>query len=69
MLAILLTHYLGFAAEMNATLSHRGRGQVTKGSTLYFGKSSRRSSVKFYAKGEEFQKALSCSFLTASCAC
>ncbi|MER0133278.1 hypothetical protein KD913_28600 [Klebsiella pneumoniae] len=50
-------------AEMNATLSHRGRGQVTKGSTLYFGKSSRRSSVKFYAKGEEFQKHSHAAFL------
>jgi len=50
-------------AEMNATLSHRGRGQVTKGSTLYFGKSSRRSSMKFYAKGEEFKKHSHVSFL------
>ena len=50
-------------AEMSATLSHRGRGQVTKGSTLYFGKSSRRSSVKFYAKGEEFQKHSHAAFL------
>lgn len=43
-------------AESSATLSHRGRGQITKGSTLYFGKSSRRSSIKFYAKGPEFKK-------------
>ena len=43
---------------MNATLSHRGRGQVTKGSTLYFGKSSRRSSVKFYAKERSFKSTL-----------
>lgn len=43
-------------AEQQATLSHRGRGQITKGSTLYFGKHSRRWSAKFYAKGDEFQK-------------
>lgn len=42
-------------AEQNATLMHRGRGQLTKGSTLYFGKHSRRWSAKWYAKGEEFQ--------------
>ena len=50
-------------AEMHATLSHRGRGQVSKGSTLYFGKSSRRSSMKFYAKGDEFKKHSHVSFL------
>jgi II/X family phage/plasmid replication protein len=43
-------------AEQSASLSHRGRGQITKGSTLYFGKHSRRWSLKFYAKGPEFEK-------------
>lgn len=43
-------------AEQTATMSHRGRGQLTKGSTLYFGKNSRRWGAKFYAKGEEFHK-------------
>ena len=42
-------------AEHSATLNHRGRGQLTKGSTLYFGKHSRRWSLKFYAKGQEVQ--------------
>jgi II/X family phage/plasmid replication protein len=41
------------AAEQTAHLSHRGRGQLCKGSTLYFGKNSRRSSLKFYSKGQE----------------
>ncbi len=41
------------AAEQTATLSHRGRGQLCKGSTLYFGKNSRRWSLKLYAKGQE----------------
>jgi II/X family phage/plasmid replication protein len=40
-------------AEHTATMNHRGRGQLTKGSTLYFGKHSRRWSLKFYAKGQE----------------
>ncbi|MED5723852.1 phage/plasmid replication protein, II/X family, partial [Enterobacter hormaechei] len=43
-------------AEQYATFSHRGRGQIAKGSTLYFGKNSRRSALKFYPKGEEFKK-------------
>lgn len=43
-------------AEQTATLPYRGKGQITKGNTLYFGKHSRRSSLKFYAKGEEFEK-------------
>jgi II/X family phage/plasmid replication protein len=34
-------------------MRHRGRGQLCKGSTLYFGKNSRRWSLKFYAKGQE----------------
>lgn len=43
-------------AEQCATLSHRGKGQITSGSTLYFGKHSRRAAVKFYPKGQEFRK-------------
>lgn len=41
------------SAEQTAHLSHRGRGQLVKGSTLYFGKSSRRWSLKLYAKAQE----------------
>ncbi len=41
------------AAEQTAHLSFKGRGQLTKGTTLYFGKNSRRSTLKIYAKGEE----------------
>jgi II/X family phage/plasmid replication protein len=41
------------AAEQTAHLSHRGRGQLVKGSTLYFGKNSRRWSLKLYSKGQE----------------
>ncbi len=41
------------SAEQTAHLSHRGRGQLVKGSTLYFGKRSRRLSLKLYAKGQE----------------
>lgn len=43
------------AAEQTAHLSHRGRGQLCKGSTLYFGKNSRRWSLKLYAKGQEIK--------------
>lgn len=43
------------AAELAAHLPHRGRGQLTKGSTLYFGKHSRRWSLKLYAKGQEIE--------------
>lgn len=43
------------AAEQTAHLSHRGRGQLCKGSTLYFGKQSRRWSLKLYAKGQEIE--------------
>lgn len=42
-------------AEQTAHLAHRGRGQLTKGSTLYFGKNSRRWSLKLYAKGQEIR--------------
>lgn len=43
------------AAEQTSHLSHRGRGQLVKGSTLYFGKNSRRWSLKLYAKGQEIR--------------
>lgn len=43
------------AAEQTAHLSHRGRGQLVKGSTLYFGKHSRRWSLKLYSKGQELE--------------
>lgn len=43
------------AAEQSAHLPHRGRGQLTGGSTLYFGKNSRRWSLKLYAKGQEIR--------------
>lgn len=43
------------AAEQSAHLSHRGRGQLVKGSTLYFGKHSRRWSLKLYSKGQEIE--------------
>lgn len=43
------------SAEQTAHLAHRGRGQLVKGSTLYFGKNSRRWSLKLYAKGQEIQ--------------
>jgi len=36
-----------------ATMRHRGRGQLTRDGTAYFGKHSRRSSIKVYAKGHE----------------
>lgn len=42
-------------AEQTAHLSHRGRGQLVKGTTLYFGKSSRRWSLKLYAKAQEIE--------------
>jgi len=43
------------AAEQTSHLAHRGRGQLVKGSTLYFGKNSRRWSLKLYAKGQEIR--------------
>jgi II/X family phage/plasmid replication protein len=44
------------SAEQTAHLAHRGRGQLVKGSTLYFGKNSRRTSLKLYAKGPEIER-------------
>ena len=43
------------AAEQTAHLAHRGRGQLVKGSTLYFGQRSRRKTLKLYAKGQEIE--------------
>lgn len=43
------------AMEQSAHLAHRGRGQLVKGSTLYFGQHSRRWSLKLYAKGQEIE--------------
>jgi len=40
-------------AEHTTTMNYRGRGQLTKGSTLYYGKTSRYWSLKFYSKGQE----------------
>jgi|HigsolmetaGSP11D_1036233.scaffolds.fasta_scaffold10507_2 II/X family phage/plasmid replication protein len=41
------------SAEHSAHMRHRGKGQITKGNTLYFGKHSRRWSLKVYSKGQE----------------
>lgn len=41
-----------YSAEQTAHLKHRGQGIMTKG-TLYYGKHSRRWSLKMYAKGKE----------------
>lgn len=40
------------SAEFSANTRHSGRGQMSNG-TLYFGKQSRRWSLKFYHKGQE----------------
>lgn len=40
-------------AEKTARMPYHGRGQMTKGSTLYWGKNSRRWSLKMYAKHAE----------------
>jgi II/X family phage/plasmid replication protein len=45
-----------YSAERSAHLKHRGQGIMTKG-TLYFGKHSRRWSLKMYAKGKEINAA------------
>lgn len=41
--------------EQQSRLAFRGRGTMTKESTLYFGKHSRRWSLKFYSKGDELE--------------
>ena len=43
------------AAEHSAYLKHRGRGELTKNGTLYYGKHSRRWALKFYGKGDELE--------------
>lgn len=43
------------SAEHSAHLRHRGKGQLTKNGTLYFGKHSRRWSLKCYSKGDEIE--------------
>jgi hypothetical protein len=42
------------AAANSANMSHRGKGQF-KGDTLYWGKNSRRWSLKMYPKGDELK--------------
>jgi II/X family phage/plasmid replication protein len=42
------------AAEKTGYLARRGSG-ILKGNTLYFGKNSRRWSIKLYAKGQELR--------------
>lgn len=41
------------SAEHSAHMKHRGKGELTKNGTLYYGKKSRRWGFKFYAKGDE----------------
>lgn len=43
-----------YAAERLAYMRYKGKGIMTDG-TLYFGKNSRRESLKMYAKGEEIR--------------
>ena len=43
------------SAERAAYLRHRGRGTLQNEGTLYFGKHSRRWSIKMYSKGDEIQ--------------
>jgi len=43
------------SAEYSAHWKHRGRGELTKNGTLYFGKHSRRWGFKFYSKGHEIK--------------
>lgn len=43
------------AADQGATLSHRGRGQLTREGTLYWGKHSKRWALKMYCKADELQ--------------
>ena len=38
-----------------ATMRHRGRGNISREGTAYFGKNSRRSAIKVYAKGVELK--------------
>ena len=43
------------SAEHSAYLRNRGRWQLTKNSTLYFGENSRRWAIKLYSKGDEIE--------------
>lgn len=43
------------ALEHSATLKHRGRGSLINGSTLIFGRGSRRWALLLYAKGQELR--------------
>jgi II/X family phage/plasmid replication protein len=43
------------SAAESAWLRHRGRGLLTKEGTLYFGKHSRRWSIKVYCKADELE--------------
>jgi II/X family phage/plasmid replication protein len=43
-----------YSAERLAHMRYKGQGIMTKG-TLYFGKNSRRESLKFYSKGKEIR--------------
>lgn len=44
------------SAEQTAHLAYRGRGTLKGGSSLYFGKNSRRKTLKLYAKGPEIER-------------
>lgn len=41
------------AAELHATMKYRGRGNIGKGQTLYWGKNSKRWGGKVYGKAKE----------------
>lgn len=43
-----------YSAESSCRMKHRGRGLLNEG-TLYFGKGSKRSTLKFYHKGQEIK--------------
>lgn len=43
------------SAQQTAHLTHRGRGELVKSGSLYFGKKSRRWSLAMYSKGQEIR--------------
>lgn len=43
------------ALSVNATMHRRGRGEIGKEGTVYWGMNSRRSALKAYAKGHELK--------------
>jgi II/X family phage/plasmid replication protein len=45
------------ALDQHSHLAHRGRGQLTKEGTVYWGKNSRRWALKAYCKGDELEAA------------